>query len=270
MAASGRGSGMVGYNVQTTVDTEHPLIVAHEVTKRATTWASRKGTSRKHGTGSQKWSRWRGMPAGNLSNWTFCVPMCSPHHRSAHVHEDAPILVVHWLRCRVFLSAPARACRCILAIRFFGFWRLSRGDSIVGANLLCGCESFCPVRGNFFTHKRGTRTWILRASARLRLLRLSIQQFRHSRRLPTEVKDFSRPEPRSFNLANMLRQRARRQRRGEGPVNNGGTGSWPSGSIGARAYPGWPNVVRLPAAMPANHRRSALAVASARHRLPAW
>ncbi len=32
MATSGRGSRMVGYNVQTAVDTEHHLIVAHEVT----------------------------------------------------------------------------------------------------------------------------------------------------------------------------------------------------------------------------------------------
>jgi hypothetical protein len=31
MATSGRGSGMVGYNVQIAVDTEHHLIVAHEV-----------------------------------------------------------------------------------------------------------------------------------------------------------------------------------------------------------------------------------------------
>ena len=31
MATSGRGSGMVGYNVQTAVDAEHHLIVAHEV-----------------------------------------------------------------------------------------------------------------------------------------------------------------------------------------------------------------------------------------------
>jgi len=32
MATSGRGSGMVGYNVQTAVHTQHHLIVAHEVT----------------------------------------------------------------------------------------------------------------------------------------------------------------------------------------------------------------------------------------------
>ena len=32
MATSGRGSGVVGYNVQMAVDTENHLIIAHEVT----------------------------------------------------------------------------------------------------------------------------------------------------------------------------------------------------------------------------------------------
>ena len=32
MATSSRGSGVVGYNVQVAVDTEHHLIITHEVT----------------------------------------------------------------------------------------------------------------------------------------------------------------------------------------------------------------------------------------------
>ena len=32
MATSGRGSGVVGYNVQVAVDTQHHLIITHEVT----------------------------------------------------------------------------------------------------------------------------------------------------------------------------------------------------------------------------------------------
>jgi hypothetical protein len=36
MATSGRGSGVVGYNVQVAVDTKHHLIVTHEVTNTGT------------------------------------------------------------------------------------------------------------------------------------------------------------------------------------------------------------------------------------------
>jgi len=48
MATSGRGSGIVGYNVQVAVDTEHHLIVTHEVTNG--------GSDRAH------WPIWPGRP----------------------------------------------------------------------------------------------------------------------------------------------------------------------------------------------------------------
>jgi transposase len=32
MATNGKGTGMIGYNVQTVVDAKHHLIIAHEVT----------------------------------------------------------------------------------------------------------------------------------------------------------------------------------------------------------------------------------------------
>ena len=41
MAISGRGTGMVGHNVQTPVDAEHHLLVAHEVTNLGQTFASK-------------------------------------------------------------------------------------------------------------------------------------------------------------------------------------------------------------------------------------
>ena len=44
MATSGRGSGVVGYNVQVAVDTKHHLIVTHEVTNDG----SDRATARKH------------------------------------------------------------------------------------------------------------------------------------------------------------------------------------------------------------------------------
>jgi transposase len=47
MASSGRGTGVVGYNVQTAVDTEHHLIVTHEVTNIGTDRAQLSGMAKK-------------------------------------------------------------------------------------------------------------------------------------------------------------------------------------------------------------------------------
>ena len=40
MATNGRGSGVVDYNVQVAVETEHHLIVTHEVTNSGSDWAN--------------------------------------------------------------------------------------------------------------------------------------------------------------------------------------------------------------------------------------
>ena len=88
MATSGRGSGVVGYNVQVAVDTEHHLIVTHEVTNggsdRGTTGQYRltgKGCSRRRQARSHCRSRllqWRADP-GLRSIW---------HHRDASETND--------------------------------------------------------------------------------------------------------------------------------------------------------------------------------------
>lgn len=48
MATSGRGSGMVAYNVQVAVDAKHHLIVSHEVTNKG---HDRSGSGRSQGNG---------------------------------------------------------------------------------------------------------------------------------------------------------------------------------------------------------------------------
>jgi hypothetical protein len=53
MATSGRGSGVVGYNVQVAVETEHHLIVTHEVTNTG----SDRGATCKHGSPGQRGAR---------------------------------------------------------------------------------------------------------------------------------------------------------------------------------------------------------------------
>jgi hypothetical protein len=47
MATSGRGSGVVGYNVRVAVETEHPLIVAHEVTNSGSDRAQLANTAKR-------------------------------------------------------------------------------------------------------------------------------------------------------------------------------------------------------------------------------
>ncbi|SEG70459.1 Transposase DDE domain-containing protein [Methylobacterium sp. 190mf] len=46
MATGGRGSGIVGYNVQIAVETEHHLIVAHEVTNAGSDRAQLSGMAK--------------------------------------------------------------------------------------------------------------------------------------------------------------------------------------------------------------------------------
>ena len=47
MATSGKGTGIVGYNMQIAVDAEHHLIVAHDMTNVGTDRAQLTGMSRK-------------------------------------------------------------------------------------------------------------------------------------------------------------------------------------------------------------------------------
>ena len=56
MATSARGSGVVGYNVQTSVDAEHHLVVTHEVTNRTSDRAqlSSMGQQTQEALGKQK------------------------------------------------------------------------------------------------------------------------------------------------------------------------------------------------------------------------
>jgi hypothetical protein len=64
MATSGRGSGVVGYNVQIAVDTEHHLIITHEVTNV--------GTDR-----------------SQLAHSTFTQALCSAFERTPEVGDGS-------------------------------------------------------------------------------------------------------------------------------------------------------------------------------------
>ena len=58
MATSGRGSGVVGYNVQVAVETAHHLIVAHKVIERAVLT----------GGSSPPWPSGKGCPGGRMNS----------------------------------------------------------------------------------------------------------------------------------------------------------------------------------------------------------
>ena len=68
MATSGRGSGVVGYNVQVAVDTTHHLIVTHEVTN----------------SGSD-----RSQLAGLAKKAKEALGLCARRHRLWQRHRDA-------------------------------------------------------------------------------------------------------------------------------------------------------------------------------------
>jgi transposase len=70
MATSGRGSGMVGYNVQASVDTKHHLIVTHEVTNEGTDRAQLSPMAKETKAGDQ--GRAGGRDAGcRRGSWLF-------------------------------------------------------------------------------------------------------------------------------------------------------------------------------------------------------
>ena len=93
MATSGRGTGMVGYNVQTAVDTKHHMIVAHEVTNV--------GHDRDQSSGSVK-EIW---PSGACA---ICLPTIYhwKGHKPGEIHPDSAEIFALY---RDSLAASTRA-----------------------------------------------------------------------------------------------------------------------------------------------------------------
>ena len=73
MATSGKGTGIVGYNVQIAVDAEHHLIVAHEVTNAGSDRVQLTAMSRK-ARGQADARRSRCWPTEAITTAMRCWP----------------------------------------------------------------------------------------------------------------------------------------------------------------------------------------------------
>ncbi len=85
MATSGRGSGVVGYNVQTAVDTRHHLIVTHEVINVGTIALNSRLWRRKRRPRSKSMN-WMSWPTAAIStvrrSWLAIKPTSRSHCRN--------------------------------------------------------------------------------------------------------------------------------------------------------------------------------------------
>ena len=113
MATSGRGSGVVGYNVQVAVDTEHHLIVTHEVTNTGSD-RSQLGECRKAGEGSSAGGQARSRRRPRLLQQRGNPGVRGGrHHRDAAEADDIGREIGRALRQAGFcLSADEDVYRC--------------------------------------------------------------------------------------------------------------------------------------------------------------
>jgi len=73
MATSGKGTGLVGYNVQAAVDAEHHLIVGHDVTNVGSDRAQLAPMGRMGLHAGEALRGSAGDLTGRTTNVTFCV-----------------------------------------------------------------------------------------------------------------------------------------------------------------------------------------------------
>jgi hypothetical protein len=98
MATSGRGSGVVGYNVQIAVDTEHHLIITHEVTNVPEVVVNRAGNVRPSASPSFSWKQdnhrypsFAGRTA--LRHWPWC-DIFKNHPRTSEMEEEVRSIAI--------------------------------------------------------------------------------------------------------------------------------------------------------------------------------